>query len=447
MFYWVKQLILLKLILIFCCTSFAELTLEQQQALQVLESHQYNEAQVLAKAPQALAILSQVQDPHPTAKGFVQVFVGNGKGGIVPHYVDAQTWNNSIPAGCSRAQMQIPLLANQGQPCRRRVVTTRAFGSRTAMTMEKINNEWKVRCDGGDCPFQRKPQQQEPAKCHFNHLLPPGVSWQTLVQDPNFNCRSSIVRHNDFLALACNLHWEARSEGHMGKKLVAEVTINRARGNALTNKNDPTIHEVVFAKSQFSWTNPKVEPDVRIGRQPADRRAWLEALTLAAGSYNLDSNKVPQVVDPMLQCYRYYVSTKWFSNLSQLPGTLIDIYQRSMATNDSALQPVCVGNHVFMRDPNNSCDLDRHTDAEHDDKDMAFRNGFYQGCLKQDSDPGPTDNAQTPIAHNLCRGPNLTQAMCAQTNSFNTTNVGGQPIYCSSGSASGTSGSGTSSDR
>jgi hypothetical protein len=67
------------------------------------------------------------------------------------------------------------------------------------------------------------------------------------------------------LCLASNIYFEARGEPIDGQILVAEVTMNRGSD----------ICAIVFADSQFSWTNDK---DLTIN----DSGAFYDAYTLAS---------------------------------------------------------------------------------------------------------------------------------------------------------------------
>ena len=55
---------------------------------------------------------------------------------------------------------------------------------------------------------------------------------------------------NDIECLTKNIYYEAGVEDHRGKYAVAHVTINRLKTGYWGN----TICQVVYAKSQFSWT-------------------------------------------------------------------------------------------------------------------------------------------------------------------------------------------------
>lgn len=76
---------------------------------------------------------------------------------------------------------------------------------------------------------------------------------------------------DDHIALACNIYFEARNESLEGMMAVVAVTLNR-----VDNPNYPnTVHEVVWARKQFSWTH-----DGKADR-PKNRPSWKQALEIA----------------------------------------------------------------------------------------------------------------------------------------------------------------------
>lgn len=56
--------------------------------------------------------------------------------------------------------------------------------------------------------------------------------------------------HHDFNCMVNNIFFEARGEDIYGKIMVADVVINRAKGNNL-----PSLCSVIYQHHQFSWTN------------------------------------------------------------------------------------------------------------------------------------------------------------------------------------------------
>jgi len=76
--------------------------------------------------------------------------------------------------------------------------------------------------------------------------------------------------------LALNMYHEARGEGHDGMQMVGEVTLNRVE-----NKNFPdNICDVVYQRSQFSWTKTKKD------HTPYNEKLWAESLEMAENLIN-----------------------------------------------------------------------------------------------------------------------------------------------------------------
>ena len=84
------------------------------------------------------------------------------------------------------------------------------------------------------------------------------------------NCDRNM--DDDRIALACNIYYEARTEGREGMMAVVAVTLNR-----VANKHYPnTVREVVWARKQFSWTHDG-QYDT-----PKHRTSWTKALQMAS---------------------------------------------------------------------------------------------------------------------------------------------------------------------
>jgi spore germination cell wall hydrolase CwlJ-like protein len=79
-------------------------------------------------------------------------------------------------------------------------------------------------------------------------------------------------RESDRVALACNIYFEAHTEGYDGMMAVATVTLNRVGSRHYPD----TVREVVWARKQFSWTH---DGKVDI---PKNRRHWKTAMQIAA---------------------------------------------------------------------------------------------------------------------------------------------------------------------
>jgi len=73
--------------------------------------------------------------------------------------------------------------------------------------------------------------------------------------------------------LALNMYHEARGDGPDGMIMVAEVTLNRVASNSYPD----TICEVVYQRSQFSWTT------TRLDHRPSESESWEVAVRLSVG--------------------------------------------------------------------------------------------------------------------------------------------------------------------
>lgn len=78
-------------------------------------------------------------------------------------------------------------------------------------------------------------------------------------------------RNDDRIALACNIYFEAHTEGYKGMLAVATVTMNRVGSPHYPD----TVREVVWAWKQFSWTH---DGKVDI---PKNRGHWRTAQKIA----------------------------------------------------------------------------------------------------------------------------------------------------------------------
>lgn len=117
------------------------------------------------------------------------------------------------------------------------------------------------------------------------------------------------------LCLATNIYFEARSEGELGQRAVAEVTLNRVA----SDRYPDTICDVVWDDKQFSWTHDGKSD------KPKDKDAWLMALWIASDMMMNDQ----EALGPMVQHYHSKkVSPSWAK----------------------AMKPVAaIGNHIFYR--------------------------------------------------------------------------------------------------
>ena len=87
-------------------------------------------------------------------------------------------------------------------------------------------------------------------------------------------------RWSEHTCLALNIYHEARSEGELGMKLVAQVTLNRVASKKPYMKD--TICEVVKTKNAFEWFSDG-KSDV-----PRNPKAWEQARRIATQAMNGD---------------------------------------------------------------------------------------------------------------------------------------------------------------
>jgi spore germination cell wall hydrolase CwlJ-like protein len=79
------------------------------------------------------------------------------------------------------------------------------------------------------------------------------------------------------MCLALNVFFEARHETTEGQLAVAEVTLNRVKDNRYPD----TVCEVVWDKSQFSWTHDGTHDDPS-RMSYLDRKAWEDIQELSS---------------------------------------------------------------------------------------------------------------------------------------------------------------------
>lgn len=107
------------------------------------------------------------------------------------------------------------------------------------------------------------------------------------------------------LCLALNIYYEARGEPIDGQYAVAHVTLNRVHDPAYPNE----VCQVVYQKSQFSWTLEAPKPptgkswelSVSIASDVVKKRAKRKDNTFGATHYHAD-----------------YVSPKWSYRLAKV---------------------------------------------------------------------------------------------------------------------------------
>lgn len=130
------------------------------------------------------------------------------------------------------------------------------------------------------------------------------------------------------MALALNMYHEARGDGLNAMRLVGEVTINRTKSEDFPD----TICEVVYQKSQFSWTNNRKLRNSK----PSEEEVWNQALLLA--------KKLVQE-DPLYynnEDILYFLNPK---DMHKHPKWAVNEY-------------IKVGNHVFYYGPNYEPEVD-----------------------------------------------------------------------------------------
>ena len=108
---------------------------------------------------------------------------------------------------------------------------------------------------------------------------------------------------NEIVQIACNVYFEARGESRVGQLAVAFNTLNRVDSYRYPN----TAREVVWEKSQYSWTGDGKSDVV------TDYKSFIKALQIASEVYTL-SNKSFKVLSPVANSLWYHskkVSPFW----------------------------------------------------------------------------------------------------------------------------------------
>ncbi len=220
-------------------------------------------------------------------------------------------------------------------------------------------------------------------------------------------------RKDQFQCLACNLYFEARSQGTLGMSLVAEITLNRVR----PQPGSEIICRVVFSDRAFSWTRGTAKIDATV--RNSDREAWNEAQSLADryGGQSFDPQSgLYSVINPDLYCYRYYLSLDTFRKKSDLPSWALDFYN-SPRERKNAYIPVCSGDHIFMRDPSDTCGDGAVRDLEAEDVMDLARRDFFKFCMNSATEPD-TIRPQATAENRLCPGVDLDTARRANWEAF-----------------------------
>lgn len=107
-----------------------------------------------------------------------------------------------------------------------------------------------------------------------------------------------VVTASALLCLTLNVYHESRGEPEAGQMAVAYVTLNRALSQ---NKE---VCNVVYEKSQFSWTEQKVKP---ANRKSA---AWVQAEHIAKTAVATYNKNVP-LLKVAMYFHADYVRPKW----------------------------------------------------------------------------------------------------------------------------------------
>ena len=81
----------------------------------------------------------------------------------------------------------------------------------------------------------------------------------------------SCTKLESIKALALNMYHEARGEGFAAMQMVGEVTLNRVNSETYPDN----ICDVVYQKSQFSWTRNKKD------KTPKEQDQWELAMKIA----------------------------------------------------------------------------------------------------------------------------------------------------------------------
>jgi hypothetical protein len=183
------------------------------------------------------------------------------------------------------------------------------------------------------------------------------------------------AKSDDFVCLACNLYFEARGEGYLGMAAVAETTVGRF---AKANDKRNSVCKIVHEPYQFSWTQDESKPIANLNSE--ESKAWDEAQAIAHLYMAFKGSDKFEVTNPKLHCYNYYMDWRLLLPPVKAPKEMQTIHQRSLNGPDIS-KPVCSGQHIFIRDPNDKCPGVVKSMAEGDDHVLMIRNNFYKKCL------------------------------------------------------------------
>lgn len=129
--------------------------------------------------------------------------------------------------------------------------------------------------------------------------------------------------------LTANLFFEARGEGALGLKAVAEVTINRSN----SPKYPSDICKVVFQTSQFSWTFEQSKANIK------------DVLAGNLANYKLVEQKAYKQAQEV--AYKAYTSKN-----KLLPTNALFYHTKTVKPYwaDKFIKVAVIGNHVFYKE-------------------------------------------------------------------------------------------------
>lgn len=128
-----------------------------------------------------------------------------------------------------------------------------------------------------------------------------------------------------YLCMALNIHFESRGEPELGKKLVAQVTMNRAKGDVAQ------VCDEVLRPRQFEWTRKYV----------SRRTLKYNARPLAGEAWDKSQNIADLALKGQLYLHQKWQNVTHFHNTSVLPN---------WARSKNMQYLGKVGNHLFYCD-------------------------------------------------------------------------------------------------
>lgn len=111
--------------------------------------------------------------------------------------------------------------------------------------------------------------------------------------------------------LALNIYHEGRGESDLGMKLIAQTTMNRAKG-----KHGNVCAEVLKPK-QFSWTSKYMSgKSVLPHGRPTDQKSWAKSQRIAQQALN-GSMKVPEKYTYVTHFHNSSAKPNWTKSLNK----------------------------------------------------------------------------------------------------------------------------------